>query len=242
MQGLIIKNGTKKNETWIILVGLHPNLCGSVSKIEQCTRPPHTPTRQQQWVDMAASATAVGAANLCYSASQHRHSKPASKKPMGTLKFVIQNPVHLSRTRAETSFPIRALDPQTEEEEEKENDSNRTGAFTSPQVTFFHWVNLLILFLPIISLNSVDLTNLKWSFFIIFAAFLWCKQEDLDYLWKLIAGSVVGGGVIKYGSIVFPEITRPNLVQALIMISTPVVVAVFLLVKRSRAETRSEEP
>ncbi|XP_059458797.1 uncharacterized protein LOC132188382 isoform X1 [Corylus avellana] len=154
---------------------------------------------------MAASATATGAANLCYSASQHRHSKPASKKPMGTLKFVIQNPVHLSRTRAETSFPIRALDPQTEEQEEKENDSNRTGAFTSSQVTFFHW-------------------------------------EDLDYLWKLIAGSVVGGGVIKYGSIVFPEITRPNLVQALIMISTPVVVAVFLLVKRSRAETRSEEP
>ncbi|XP_059458799.1 uncharacterized protein LOC132188382 isoform X2 [Corylus avellana] len=148
---------------------------------------------------MAASATATGAANLCYSASQHRHSKPASKKPMGTLKFVIQNPVHLSRTRAETSFPIRALDPQTEEQEEKENDSNRTGAFTS-------------------------------------------SQEDLDYLWKLIAGSVVGGGVIKYGSIVFPEITRPNLVQALIMISTPVVVAVFLLVKRSRAETRSEEP
>jgi hypothetical protein len=85
------------------------------------------------------------------------------------------------------------------------------------------------------------LANFKWYFFI-FAAFLWCKQEDLDYLWKLIAGSVVGGGVIKYGSVVFPGITRPNLVVALIMISAPVVVAVFLLAKRSREETRSKEP
>jgi hypothetical protein len=104
-------------------------------------------TRQQVDMAMAASATASGAAKLCYSASQHRHSNPASKKSMGTLKFVIHNPVRLSRTRAETSFSIRALDPQTEEQEEKENDnSNRTGAFTSPQVTFFPWVNLLVFF------------------------------------------------------------------------------------------------
>ncbi|KAE7997307.1 hypothetical protein FH972_001953 [Carpinus fangiana] len=187
-------------------LGLHPNLCGSVSKIGQCTRPHTPPTRQQVDMAMAASATASAAANVCYSASHHRHSNPASKKPMGTLTFVIHNPVRLSRTRTETSFPIRALDPQTEEQEEKENDnSNRSGAFTSPQVTFFPW-------------------------------------EDLDYLWKLIAGSVVGGGVIKYGSVVFPGITRPNLVVALIMISAPVVVAVFLLAKRSREETRSKEP
>ena len=64
----------------------------------------------------------------------------------------------------------------------------------------------------------------------------------MDYLWKLVAGSVVGGGVIKYGSVVYPGITRPNLVQALIMISAPVVVAVFLLAKSSREETRSKEP
>ncbi|KAK0596433.1 hypothetical protein LWI29_015644 [Acer saccharum] len=64
-------------------------------------------------------------------------------------------------------------------------------------------------------------------------------QEDLNYLLKLGAGSVVGAAVIKYGSILFPEITRPNIFQALIMISTPVIVAVFLLIKQSRAEQQS---
>ncbi|XP_041020038.1 uncharacterized protein LOC121261634 [Juglans microcarpa x Juglans regia] len=62
------------------------------------------------------------------------------------------------------------------------------------------------------------------------------SQEDLEYLWKLVAGSVVGAAVLKYGSAVFPEITRPNIAQALIMISAPVIVAVFLLIKQSRAE------
>jgi len=55
----------------------------------------------------------------------------------------------------------------------------------------------------------------------------------------LVAVSVVGAAIIKYGSVVFPEITRPNIVQALIMISTPVIVAVFLLIKQSRAESWS---
>ncbi|KAK3219307.1 hypothetical protein Dsin_013277 [Dipteronia sinensis] len=64
-------------------------------------------------------------------------------------------------------------------------------------------------------------------------------QEDLNYLLKLGAGSVVGAAVIKYGSILFPEITRPNIFQALIMISTPVIVAVFLLIKQSRDEQQS---
>ncbi|GMY34085.1 Homoserine O-acetyltransferase [Fagus crenata] len=141
---------------------------------------------------MAASATASGGApNLRYSLSH-----PITKKAKGTIKFFIHNPLHFSRTtRLKTSFPIRALDPQTEEEEETENQNfnNKSGSFTS--------------------------------------------QEDLKYLWKLIAGSVVGAAVIKYGSVVFPEITRPNIVQALIMISTPVIVAVFLLIKQSRAET-----
>lgn len=59
-------------------------------------------------------------------------------------------------------------------------------------------------------------------------------QEDLNYLWKSGVGSVVGAAVIKYGSIVFPEITRPNLLQALIMVSTPVIVATFLLINKSR--------
>ncbi|XP_004303289.1 PREDICTED: uncharacterized protein LOC101291641 [Fragaria vesca subsp. vesca] len=60
-------------------------------------------------------------------------------------------------------------------------------------------------------------------------------QNDLEYLGKVLAGSIVGGAVIKYGSIVFPEITRPNIILALVMIFTPVVVATLLLIKQSRA-------
>ncbi|KAI3448800.1 hypothetical protein Pfo_005465 [Paulownia fortunei] len=66
------------------------------------------------------------------------------------------------------------------------------------------------------------------------AAFV--SQEDLNYLVKLGAGSVAGAAAIKYGSIIFPEITRPNLAQALVMISAPVVVAVLLLIKQSRVD------
>uniref|UniRef100_A0A5B6YKN5 Uncharacterized protein n=1 Tax=Davidia involucrata TaxID=16924 RepID=A0A5B6YKN5_DAVIN len=62
------------------------------------------------------------------------------------------------------------------------------------------------------------------------------SPEDLNYLWKLGAGSVVCAAAIKYGSILFPEITRPNILQALIMISAPVIVAVLLLIKQSRLE------
>ncbi|KAG6792461.1 hypothetical protein NC652_002166 [Populus alba x Populus x berolinensis] len=61
-------------------------------------------------------------------------------------------------------------------------------------------------------------------------------QEDWNYLLKLGAGSLAGAAVIKYGSILFPEITRPNILQALIMISTPVVLAVVLLMKLSYQE------
>ncbi|XP_030471878.1 uncharacterized protein LOC115689847 isoform X4 [Syzygium oleosum] len=64
----------------------------------------------------------------------------------------------------------------------------------------------------------------------------YASQEDLNYLWKLGAGSIAGAALIKYGSILFPEITRPNIIEALGMISTPVVVAVLLLIKQSRAE------
>jgi len=49
-----------------------------------------------------------------------------------------------------------------------------------------------------------------------------------------MAGSFAGGGAIKYGSALFPEITTPNLVLALIIILTPVLVAVLLLIKESR--------
>ncbi|PIN00019.1 hypothetical protein CDL12_27481 [Handroanthus impetiginosus] len=64
------------------------------------------------------------------------------------------------------------------------------------------------------------------------AAFL--SQEDINYLVQLGGGSVAGAAAIKYGSIIFPEITRPNLAQALLMISAPVIVAVFLLIKQSQ--------
>ncbi|CAN1761584.1 hypothetical protein LINPERHAP1_LOCUS7950 [Linum perenne] len=54
-------------------------------------------------------------------------------------------------------------------------------------------------------------------------------DEDLWFLLKLGGGSFVGAAAIKYGSIVFPEITTPNLTQALLMISLPVVLSVFIL-------------
>ncbi|KAF5739078.1 hypothetical protein HS088_TW12G00276 [Tripterygium wilfordii] len=62
------------------------------------------------------------------------------------------------------------------------------------------------------------------------------SQEDLKFLLKLGAGSVAGAAVIKYGSVILPQITRPNIIEALIMVSTPVIVAVVLLIKQSRAE------
>lgn len=61
-------------------------------------------------------------------------------------------------------------------------------------------------------------------------------QEDLNFLLKLGAGSFAGAAAIKYGSILVPDITRPNITQALIMISTPVIVAVFILIKASRVK------
>lgn len=61
----------------------------------------------------------------------------------------------------------------------------------------------------------------------------------MDYLWKLVVGSVVGAAIIKYGSAVFPEITRPNITQALLMIVIPVVVAVLLLINQSSKEEPS---
>ncbi|KAL9142488.1 hypothetical protein ABFS82_14G172700 [Erythranthe guttata] len=62
------------------------------------------------------------------------------------------------------------------------------------------------------------------------------SQEDLSYLVKLGGGSIAGAAVIKYGSIIYPEITQPNLAQALFMILAPVVLAVLLLIKQSRLD------
>jgi hypothetical protein len=49
-------------------------------------------------------------------------------------------------------------------------------------------------------------------------------------------GSVGGAAVIKYGSILLPDITRPNIVLALLMVSLPVVAAVLILLKASSSE------
>ncbi|CDO98168.1 unnamed protein product [Coffea canephora] len=61
-------------------------------------------------------------------------------------------------------------------------------------------------------------------------------QEDLNYLIQLGAGSVVGAAAIKYGSAVFPEITRPNIIEALALISFPLIAAVLLLIRQSRSQ------
>ncbi|XP_058115537.1 uncharacterized protein LOC131258314 [Magnolia sinica] len=63
------------------------------------------------------------------------------------------------------------------------------------------------------------------------------SPDDLSYLWKLAAGSVGGAAVIKYGSVIFPEITTPNILQAILMIGIPVLVSVLLLIKESSIKT-----
>ncbi|KAG7018380.1 hypothetical protein SDJN02_20248 [Cucurbita argyrosperma subsp. argyrosperma] len=65
------------------------------------------------------------------------------------------------------------------------------------------------------------------------------SQEDVQFVLKMAAGSIAVGGGIKYGSIIFPEMTKPNIVQALIMVSTPVVVAIWLLINQSRQDRQS---
>ncbi|KAL8189265.1 hypothetical protein R6Q57_028831 [Mikania cordata] len=59
------------------------------------------------------------------------------------------------------------------------------------------------------------------------------SQDDVSFLLKLGAGSFAGAAAIKYGCILVPEITRPNIIQALVMISAPVVIAVLILIKES---------
>ncbi|KAL0922216.1 hypothetical protein M5K25_006186 [Dendrobium thyrsiflorum] len=64
--------------------------------------------------------------------------------------------------------------------------------------------------------------------------------DDVDYLWKLVAGSVGGGAVVKYGSILFPDIAKPNLAQALLMVSLSVLVAVAILIKESYSTSNED--
>lgn len=64
-------------------------------------------------------------------------------------------------------------------------------------------------------------------------------QEDSNFLVKLGVGSVAGGAAIKYGSVIFPEITTPNISLALFMITAPMIVAVVLLFLQSRTDSTS---
>ncbi|CAL9090264.1 unnamed protein product [Musa acuminata var. zebrina] len=66
-------------------------------------------------------------------------------------------------------------------------------------------------------------------------------SDDFNYLWKLAAGSIGGASAVKYGSVLFPDITRPNIVQALLMISLPVLVAILILIKESSKDVQDEE-
>ncbi|XP_066322960.1 uncharacterized protein [Miscanthus floridulus] len=61
-------------------------------------------------------------------------------------------------------------------------------------------------------------------------------KGDSGYLWTLVLGSLGGAAVIKYGSILLPDITRPNIAVALLMVSLPVVAAVLVLLKASSAD------
>ncbi|KAK8482430.1 hypothetical protein V6N13_024671 [Hibiscus sabdariffa] len=143
---------------------------------------------------MAASVMGRGTPKLHCSVASQRRLNPGSRVK-GSLKFLMDANSRSPITSFQRSFPIRAVDNQTDEE-------NGPG-FDEPNV-----------------------------------AFIPQPQEDVSYIWKLGGGSAVGAAVIKYGSILFPEITRPNIIQALIMITTPVIVAVLLLIKASNVKRR----
>ncbi|URE31635.1 hypothetical protein MUK42_34192 [Musa troglodytarum] len=66
-------------------------------------------------------------------------------------------------------------------------------------------------------------------------------SDDFNYLCKLAAGSIGGASAVKYGSVLFPDITRPNIVQALLMISLPVLVAILILINESIKDVQDEE-
>ncbi|KAH9666762.1 hypothetical protein KPL70_020766 [Citrus sinensis] len=182
---------------------------------------------------MAATAAAAtgGAPKLSHASSNsNRRRLDPSKKLTGSIKFLIKTPNHSSTSSIQRQFTTQASkDPQTEEQEESSIDDNAEDASTFECD-------------PLIVNKEASKENLReYSRFQLrlpegyplIGVLLWSKQEDLSYLWKIGVGSFVGAAVIKYGSILFPEITRPNISLALVMISTPVVLAVWLLIKQS---------
>ncbi|XP_047080232.1 uncharacterized protein LOC124690969 [Lolium rigidum] len=65
------------------------------------------------------------------------------------------------------------------------------------------------------------------------------QDDDAGYLWTLGLGSVGGAAAVKYGSVLLPDITRPNIVQALLMVSLPMVAAVLILLNLSSSQDSS---
>ncbi|KAL2635058.1 hypothetical protein R1flu_006537 [Riccia fluitans] len=65
-------------------------------------------------------------------------------------------------------------------------------------------------------------------------------SNDLQYLGKFFAACTAGAALVKYGSVIVPSITQPNLLQALIMISTPVLVSIVVLQAASSEQIRDE--
>uniref|UniRef100_A0A453PYM3 Uncharacterized protein n=1 Tax=Aegilops tauschii subsp. strangulata TaxID=200361 RepID=A0A453PYM3_AEGTS len=64
------------------------------------------------------------------------------------------------------------------------------------------------------------------------------NQDDSGYLLTLGLGSVGGAAAVKYGSVLLPDITRPNIVEALLMVSLPMAVAALILLKLSSTSTQ----
>ena len=58
---------------------------------------------------------------------------------------------------------------------------------------------------------------------------LLCGVQELRYFGKLSAGCVAGAILVKYGSLAVPDITNPNIDQALLIIGTPVLTSLVLL-------------
>lgn len=63
-------------------------------------------------------------------------------------------------------------------------------------------------------------------------------QDDSGYLLTLGLGSVGGAAAVKYGSVLLPDITRPNIAEALLMLSLPMAAAVLILLKLSSTSTQ----
>lgn len=67
-------------------------------------------------------------------------------------------------------------------------------------------------------------------------------NEDVGYIIKLSVGSFAGAIAIKYGSVLLPGITRPDLLEALLMIGVPTMISVIMLMAVSIKQGGSRQP